>query len=176
MEAVHAEHARQCAAFFQKFEPLNLGIDKEQVAWGKFVEAEDLCRETNRIFRLSRKGLFHFEPFVDGVLYTAKRKIAILLGDVPRLAHMRFRFGPGATTTTKKKYANWAVKLSSRLECSANLVPLLPAVAQQVPHWFFLHAHACSVEKAFTDVSIGYGQLQFVPKSAKTYRSIIVER
>lgn len=172
---VHLYNARQTLAFFQKLEPLQLGVDKELVAYKKFQSTELACKETNHILRLTRSGGFTFPSFVNSVLYTAQRKISRVLGRVPTLTELRFGFGPGATTTTKKKYANWATKLNSRLECSSNTAQLLPALAAQLPHWFFLHAHACSVESAFTDVQIGVGRLQFVPKNAKTYRSILVE-
>lgn len=175
VDPLHYEHARQCLALFQKLEPLNIGVDKEAVALKKFLDSETQCRVTNQAFRAARSGAFCFPTYVNGILYAAQRKIARTLGPRPTLSQMRFKFGPGGTTTTRKKYANWAVKLSSRLECSTNLASALEPFAQQAPHWFFEHAHACNVERAFVDVTVGPGKLQFVPKSAKTYRSIIVE-
>lgn len=174
-DVVHIEHARQALAFFQKWEPLQLGIDKEGVAYKKFYESEASCRLTNRTLKLVRRGEFSFSPRVNGVLHTAQRKIAKVLGPVPSWAELDFGFGPGATTTTKARAVNWATKLRSTLECSTNLAPSLTAIARAAPHWFALHAHACGQESFLTDVSVGCGKLQFVPKNAKTYRSILVE-
>lgn len=41
---------RQALGFYQKFENLNLGINREQVAFGKFQASELACRETNTFF------------------------------------------------------------------------------------------------------------------------------
>lgn len=175
-DVMHIKHARQALGFFQKLESLDLGIDKEKVAFKKFMEAEDLCRETNRRLISARCGrLESSSPFVHSVFHTAQRKIAKVLGAVPSFDQLDFGFGPGATTTTKSRTINWATKLRSRMECSSELVPILNILAQTAPHWFFLHAHACGLDLALTDVTVGRGKLQFVPKNAKTYRSIIVE-
>lgn len=175
VDVVHLEHARQALAFFQKWEPLKLGVDKEGVAYRKFYESEKSCRLTNQTLKLARRGEFCFSSDVNGVLHTAIRKIARVLGAVPSLTDLDVGFGPGATTTTKARAVNWATKLRSTLECSTNTVPSLSAIAHTAPHWFALHAHACGPESFFTDVSVGVGKLQFVPKNAKTYRSILVE-
>lgn len=172
---VHLKNARQALGFFQKLEILKLGLDKEQVAYEKFVASEAQCALSNRVFKLARKGEFSFSPFVNSVLYTAARKIARVLGPVPGLAELHFRFGPGATTTTRSSSVNWATKLNSDLACSTNLAPLGDSLAQQFPFWFMHHAHACSQEVAKVDIRVEPGKLQFVPKNAKTYRSIIVE-
>lgn len=172
---LHLGHARQALAFFQKLEGLPLGVDKEQVALGKFIESENACRDTNTLLKQVRKGLASLPPFVSSVIFTAQRKIAHVLGDVPNLAELAFRFGPGATTTTKKRVANWAYKLISEPACSSNFAPFANAMAQQAPHWFMLHSFACDQERAYVDIKVDEGILQFVPKNAKTYRSIIVE-
>lgn len=175
VSVLHYKHARQALAFFQKWEPLKLGVDKEAVAFRKFQQSERDCANTNAFLRNLRRGAVMTTPFVAGVIHTAQRKIARVLGRVPSLAELQLGFGPGATTTTKRSRACWATKLASSLECSANLAPSLNGLASQTPHWFFLHAHACNPEKALVDVKVGHGRLQFVPKNAKTYRSIVVE-
>lgn len=76
-------HARQAIAFFEKLEPLELGVDKEQVAWTKFQEAEAACRRTNAILKLRASGLFYFNRDIEQVLTLAQWKIAQILGSVP---------------------------------------------------------------------------------------------
>jgi len=49
-------HHRQIKAFFQKRKDLSdPTVDKRAVAWRAFVQAEELCRQTNTIFRFKCK-------------------------------------------------------------------------------------------------------------------------
>lgn len=167
-----AYHLRQILAFYQKREDLDLGIDREAVAYEKFVESETLCRETNEIFRLVHQGGFLFPPDVNGVLHTASRKIAQILGDLPAVSKLKFRFGPGATTQLTKRNSSARSKLSQEFACSKDLVPLLPEVLDEVQGWVFSDEDPDSAQ---IPVVIHEGRLTFVPKNAKTNRSIVVE-
>ena len=92
-------NARQILAFFQKRSDLSFAdVDPKAVAWKTFVEAEDLCLETNRLFKSYSSGRFCFGRRVEPVFYVAQQKISRILGDVFRLDELKIRFGLGATT------------------------------------------------------------------------------
>ena len=178
----HYIHARQAMGFFQKLESLEVGVDKEEVAWVKFVEAEEQCRQTNEVFRKWRAGQVSFLPAVVLQLFAAQRKIHRILGVAPKVWDLHGRFGPGATTDVKRRDACPMNKLASGIACSMDLYAsgALPSILRRVPHW----TAALNVDYYVDDdgwlcesvpVSISTGTLRFVPKSAKTYRSIVVE-
>lgn len=172
---LHLIHARQVLGFFTKFEPLELGVDKEAVAFRKFLKAEELCRETNETFKAYAAGKFNFRPAVNSVLHGAQRKVANMLGRLPRLEELQFSFGPGANTSVKASASTPRWKLGARLECSAELIQSASALLSEAPAWAEHHAHAETSCSYFVDINIVNGRLQFVPKNAKTYRSIVVE-
>ena len=174
-----AYNLRQALAFFQKRPDLDLGIDRSAVALAKFQEAEALCAETNHIFRQWSRGKFQFSPGVEGILHAAQRKIAKVLGDVPRLSELKPRFGPGATTAVKRKDANPRNKLGAGFQCSFELLPVVHECLAEMPGWWN-HEDLPSRSDALgelvsLDVTPCHGKLAFVPKNAKTDRSIGVE-
>lgn len=163
---------RQVLAFFQKRQDLDLGIDRQQVAWDKFVESEARCAETNDIFRRYFAGGFQFRPRVESVLFRAQRKISAILGDVPSLEQLRLRFGPGATTQVKKKDASVRRKLAQRFACSEDAIRFLPEVLAEVPLW---SGSPADDGVTFVPVLIHEGRISFARKNAKTDRTIGVE-
>ena len=172
-------HVRQALAFFSKLEHLEIGIDKEDVAWNKFLEAESACRETNRILRLWSRGDFQFPPRVEAAIHGAQRKIAMVLGQVPPLEKLGFRFGPGATTLTKKREASLREKFRAGIACSEELLPMAGAILAELPSLVHVAASVEVIDRedwwASVPVSIHDGKLDFVPKSAKTKRSVVTE-
>lgn len=173
---LHLYHARQALAYFQKWEHLKLpGVDKEDVAWRKFLETEKECKRTNQALRAVRKGELNHSSFVSSVLYAARRKIARVLGPVPLYSDLQFSFGPGATASVKKKSACPAVKLASDMTCSSELFNSIPSLLRESPSWTMASSFGHTHDVAWVDVEVIPGRLQFVPKNAKTYRSIIVE-
>lgn len=174
---------RQILGFYQKLETLDLGIDKESVAREAFQLSEEKCRETNRLLRamLTSNGYeYSFLPGVDGVIHAAQRKIASVLGPVPSISQLDLSFGPGATSTVPKRNACSRIKLSTVPSCSTNVIPMLPSFFREVPHWAALHNAGVSIDEdgwliERVTVGISHGKLAFVPKNAKTYRSILTE-
>lgn len=76
-------YARQIKGLVEKQGFLDLGWDRRLEAFDKFVMAEELCRETNeRLWTTLPKW------DVGGVLYTAQRIIASILGPVPSYAEL----------------------------------------------------------------------------------------
>lgn len=187
----HLVNLRQTLGFFQKWENLDLGVDKEAEAYRKFKQSEDACRLTNIRFQLLEAVS---DTALHSVLYRAQRKISRILGDVPKLAEMQLKFGPGATTTVKSGECSPRHKFSGVLACSSELAssvgtllahaPIwalqlaIPADAEDTDHWdCFDDRKQLIEERGFMVVpyEVHPGKLQFVPKNAKTYRSIVVE-
>lgn len=186
----HYRHYRQALGFFQKLEPLEIGRDKESVAFAKFVEAEEQCRAANLRLEQMRRGDFDISPNVAAILHGAIRKIASVLGDVPQYGDLDFRFGPGANTSVKARVASPRYKLGAPLACSSELANSVESLLAHAPHWgsshcpedvteyYILHSDPESItldSYSSVSVEIHNGMLQFVPKNAKTYRSIVIE-
>lgn len=165
-----AINVRQVCALYSKREDLDVGIDKRRAAVGKFIEAEKLCQETNDILEKVRRGEFSFLQGVEPVIFTARRKIATILGDAPSIDTLKLRFGPGATTQIPKRIASTKRKLSMGFACSEDLLPIVRSVIEEIPHLI-----PGEEEISKVSVEIHTGNLAFVPKSCKTYRSVMVE-
>jgi len=171
LNASDAYFLRQTLAFYSKRVDLDIGVDREGVARSTFIASEELCLETNTIFKAWGSGRFQFPPDVESYLFRAQRKIASVLGGVPSLGEIKARFGPGATTQLQKRTASARKKLGMGFACSEDLVPLLPEVLSEMPAWIpFGESDA-----AVVPVELHPGLLRFVPKSAKTDRAIVVE-
>lgn len=172
-----AINIRQALAFFQKRDDLDLGIDKEKVAYHKYLDAECLCQQTNNIFRAWSRGRFQFRPRVEAVFHRSIRQIATILGDVPNLEDLDIRFGPGGTTQVKAQIASAQTKLSQMHCCSEDLIDLAEACVNEMPGWLPIEDRRVLEEGGSVQVpvSIAAGNLSFVPKNAKTHRSVVVE-
>lgn len=166
---------RQATALFSKLEFLEIGIDKEAAAVKSLLEAEARCRETNEMFRAYHAGKFCFRTEVAGVLYTAQLKLAQLLGPAPKLQELGLRFGPGATSLTKKREASVKRKLGKGVSCSEDLVPWAQALLNEMPHLARLHASVWSESDeeywGSVPIELHEGAVSFVLKNAKTYRT-----
>jgi hypothetical protein len=165
---------RQVLSLFTKRTDLRLAsVDPRAVAKAKFMEAEKLCRETNSLFKLRREGLIEFEPRVERVLRRAQQKISDVLGSrVPQLSELRMRFGPGATSTLPKRNASARAKLGDALTCSVELFPLANRVMREAPGWRAVHVLPGQENPNYV---VTCGKVQFVPKTVKEHRAIMVE-
>jgi len=185
--AERIRHCRQALAFFQKLRDLEIGINRKENAFEKFLEAEEACAETNALFRKTRTGEVSLLPRVGAVLHGARIKIASVLGAVPDLRKLNLRFGPGATRGVKRSEACLRTKMSESPACSEDLLSMAPAILGELPSYVELHEDAVrssirvNPEEGWYDVmasvelSIQTSKLSFVPKNFKTYRSICVE-
>jgi hypothetical protein len=172
VSASDAYFVRQLLAFYSKRADLELGIDREAVAFSAFETSERVCAETNTLLRMWASGRFNFLPDVESVLFRAQRKIAHVLGDVPSLSALKPRFGPGATTQLQKRTSSARKKLSQEFACSEDLLPLVKEVLEEMQGWIPFTEDS---ESAVVTVEIFRGLLRFVPKNARTDRSIVVE-
>lgn len=92
-----------CTSFFSKFRDFDLGFDREERAFTKWLAAEESCRLTNEKFR----GLWGgdsslFSAPAQLALRLAERKIADILGNLDVdfiVSHCRF--GPGSDSSTR---------------------------------------------------------------------------
>ena len=230
--SAHAvKQCRQALAFFQKLKYLEIGIDRESGALQKFLEAEELCRQTNEVLSACRVGRLQWPNRVNSVFHAATRKIARVLGEIPSLSELDLRFGPGATRGVKRKDASIRSKLAESIQCSEDLLPAAAMLLGEMPHLTSLHQSpgerivlsdvvedvnsgtwsarksdefdhvlsdriGCETfadysaeiraaregrsgllvdEMALVPVSIVPARLNFVPKSAKAYRSVCTE-
>ena len=163
---------RQVSAFFSKRVDLVFDdVSPDTRALEKFRESERLCAESNLLFMKWRQGGLLFPPDVDSVFYRAQRKIAALLGEVPNLASLKVRFGPGATTTLQKQEACARLKLGQVLSCSEALSGCLEEALDEIPFW----AELSESDQGSVPVEIHRGRLSFVPKRYDVSRCVVVE-
>ena len=163
-------YARQIKALVEKQEFLDLGWDRRAEAVSKFKDAEEKCRETN-----TRLWTSHPKWDVSGVLYTAQRIIASILGPVPSFADLKFLFGPGASTNVVGRVASFRSKLAAPMQCSESLVSSLGTFLEEFPLWCDAVATQHSEESWVVPVVVRPARLGFVRKTSKTDRTICVE-
>ena len=155
----------QAVSLLSKYPELNLGIDKRKVAIEKFYESERLCRETNWRF-CDPLRRFHSET-VDS-LFTARRRIAMILGDFSwDTAQRYFNFGPGASVGLPRKKSHPCQKIGNTNPTVTGVtLPLLQAYLR----WDWQMA---SIGLSPRIVRGAKGTT--VPKNAKTDRFIAIE-
>lgn len=167
-----AVYARQILGLFSKNPMIPLDVDRTAVALDRFHKSEAMCLETNNRFRFGcpHKGI------VASILHGASRKIANILGPVPSLEAFSFAFGPGANTNVVGGRANFRNKLSAPLTCSSNFASVAEDFLAEVPLWMAHHnVGSEEYDSFFVEITVSAGKLMFVPKNAKTDRSIVVE-
>lgn len=173
-----ARYLRQALACFTKLEFLDIGVDAKAAAIKSFEDAELHCRETNAVFRAWAKGEFNFPRDVEGILHRAKDIIARVLGPVPSTEMLGLRFGPGATSLTKKREASIRRKLGSGISCSEELLPWAARLLAELPLLTDLHATVIRVDEdgdewSTVPIVIHEGMMSFAEKNAKTKRLVL---
>jgi hypothetical protein len=164
-------------ALFSKNGDLELGFNPLKAAVEAAIAAELQCRRVNEYF-----GYVCPYGGVAQAIELARRKIKRVLGKVPSLDRLRFRFGPGASTTVKRSSACFENKLATPLVCSENMLPVVDQVLKECPQWARHHAShppmsdvAQKEEVSSIDIVVDTAKLIFVAKNAKTHRPICVE-
>lgn len=163
--------------YLSKYKGLRTGIDTAKVALGKWLLAEQRCKDTNLRLRTLAPG---FNPRVDGLLFAATRKIANVLGPWNfRKCIAECRWGSGATVDIRRADASIGTKQSTTLTVTAAALPWLKAFLESDPHWFAsLTGHLPSGPfSVLSDVFkiVRGNKFQTVPKNAKTDRCIAAE-
>jgi hypothetical protein len=163
-------------AMFNKNADLDLGFTPLKSAVEAAVAAELQCRRVNEYF-----GQTCPLGGVAQAVSLARRKIKMVLGKVPSLDRLRFRFGPGASTTVKRAHACFENKLATPLVCSEEMLSVVDEVLRECPPWALHHADSeASYETDYERVVncrvvVDTSKLIFVEKNAKTHRPICVE-
>jgi hypothetical protein len=163
-------------ALYSKNNDLDLGFNPLKAGVEAAIAAELQCRRVNEYFGQTC-------PYggVAMAVSLARRKIKWVLGKVPSLDSLRFRFGPGASTTIKRADACFENKLAAPLVCSEEMLPVIDEVLREFPLWArsktpVPHSDVeQGVEISSCDVVVDTAKLIFVEKNAKTHRPICVE-
>lgn len=163
-------HLTQCLSFFKKRTDVDIGIDRDRAAFEKFIEAEEQCALTNRVFLAHSQGRFEFHPDIASVLYRAQQKICVFLEKAfpcgaPTFDEIRPRFGPGSTTQTRKQDACVPTKLAKVPACAANTVSKVNLMLESTG-W---------AEDRLLSIPVMESLQRFVNKSAKTKRGMRID-
>lgn len=169
-------YLRQILALFSKSDFLDIGLNPRVAAAQKFIEAEQQCLDTNRKLEFHTRRPNNIPSFVHAIHFRMIGKIAAILGAVPPIEKLACCFGPGANTSVKGAQASPRVKLSAPLTCSNDLYEsgFLSELLETVPSWVALYSSAVDDDLIITKVEVVPGKVVFVPKTAKTDRTICV--
>lgn len=163
-----------------KAEFLPTSFNRREAAKEKFWEAEEQCRATNdRLWAYACGRLMPRTTEIHGVLHRARELILRVLTDSPSSALKgskigvlareasldvpRYRFGPGVTSVVKR-YIAAAQKYTREIHVTPSLYPFWRDIAG--PRWAS-HVRDVSLKAS--------NKVTFVPKNAKTFRTIAVE-
>lgn len=160
---------------------LNTTYDRKYEALKTLLLSEDLCLETNRIFRLRADGLFSFRPIIEHVLDVARGKIAEVLGPFPSFDKWEplCSFGPGADMSTREGDVSGYKKFQFPGSVTPNLLEYSLTFCREAQE------NDLSDDLSISDYS-GYDALEhaqcmrgngvfFVFKNAKTFRTAAKE-
>jgi hypothetical protein len=156
---------------FSKYVDFKTGIDREAVAFDKWLASEASCRLVNEKLRSYWEGDCSLVPFpVSEVLHRAQRKISEILGpikdrELEDWVCTHGRFGPGSDLSTSGVHTSSYNKYEKPGSITPGALAFAEAVfdddrRQELPD------HAECVRGS---------RLSFVPKNAKTDRAICVE-
>lgn len=176
--------AHQFASLVKKYPfPKDLNpFDPKEAAASAFAKSEHRCKRISQRFKAARAGkprpfsseLHHMRGFISHVL--GRLDLDRVLG--------RCNFGPGASIGVNSSFCNVGRKIDSKWTVSAGAyyygywavcrIPSLresflkePDLAYGPPDLFRAFRNQVAV--------VGYNKIAFVPKTAKTHRSIAVE-
>lgn len=185
-----AEHfaANQIAALIKKYpfpNPESLGLRPREAAMEKFLASEHRCKWINRRFR-ARRARSRSRPYQEFLWY-ASEWIRKVLGDEPDLKRIYdlCDFSSGASIGVHGNATNLGRKLSAiSWSCTPSaLTHAIDAIwsNDQMKLLILGGEMACYDKSVFTaslcvkvDL-VSYNKISFVPKTAKTFRTIAVE-
>lgn len=151
---------RQAHALFQKNGDMVSPIDKEAVAWSSFQQSERDCKLINDKFAARS-----FTWAEASILGSASRYVSCVLGNCPSIDELEPTFGPGASVTdVTSTYTSPQWKLAGSTVVSNSLLRLSEELRASFPSWL-----------GGANLIPATGRLEFVPKSFKTDRSIMIE-
>lgn len=170
----------QAVSFLKKYPKKISGIDREALAWQKFLQAEEQCRQTNARFRAYREGRQETSPAVSACLHIAQRKISQWLGTLNVDSWLSVcRFGPGSDNLSKGEHVTAYDKFSSGASSTAEFAHGAKALVQSYPSWYrslsglFPDDHGPA--KDLDIRTVPGNTVCFVPKTSLIDRSIAIE-
>lgn len=160
--------------FLKKFKGFTAQEPRKR-AKEKFLYYEKRCDESNQKIKLLRRG--HYDPFLQAVISTAQRKIALVLGkfDLEELLKSS-RWGPGSTSSCKDPKVDSAAKFSSRPDVTREFLWGARLLMPLLPSWSALLSDADygALVNPMMPVIEG-NKVTFVPKTALVDRVIAIE-
>jgi len=105
--------AHQATKLLSKAKWLPTSFDTRQVAKEKFIESEELCRQTNLKFRALHQSELKLHPDFKQIFHSARRKIGKVLGEKLFAWTELCDFGPGADGSTERGLTSAYNKLST---------------------------------------------------------------
>lgn len=165
---------RQVAACVSKL-PTYGGPSADQrraTALQSFMDAERRCRRTNRKIKHFAAHPMRMSETLRLVFYTAQDEIIRVLGGPPDFEMFEDAdFGPGATFALPRDQVDLFYKINGNQDVTAGARQLAIEVLQKLhPRW------AAHLSRHGYSLSITPGnRISFVPKSAKTMRTIGIE-
>lgn len=159
--------------FLSKSDFLNIGIDKKEAAYTKFLKFEEQCKQTNRRFRSLHSAL-EFTGSNVWLLNAVERKIASILGDFTcEEVVASSNWGPGVTTKLHGCHVSGTNKFHCENGITRDLYSLIwPWFYEAYPKWT-KHLVAQYGYDCF-DYQVGNVVIT-VPKNSKIDRVIAVE-
>jgi len=174
----------QAVSYLSKYPYLDAGIDRQAVALESFRNAEEECLKTNRRIRQLIDRPLEVEGDVRTALWLASRKIQSILGDFDWEEFSRSTgWGPGATNVAKGRYTSGYNKFSGPLSSTNGNLSLGLCCVNSIPTWAhhvvegnpddFEPPRPVTVLPSAVQIVKG-GEIIFVPKNAKTDRTITI--
>jgi hypothetical protein len=176
---------RLVGELFSKFDFPDSPFNKRDKAKLRFFEAEERCREAN--FRISHKQS-SLTSDENAVIHRAIRLIERILGSFKVSEMLTYsRFGPGSTLCVKGPFTTEYFKLSEKCPTvSSGAFPYAEALLAHDHKWraYLSGIHPADVVGPYNLVRdevapelglVDYNKVAFVPKNAKTERSIAIE-
>lgn len=159
-------------------------IDRTAVALAKFKEAEAWCSLANETVRVNTIGPEGLDWLT--VISTAKSKILHLLGSFSwNRAEEHFAFGPGASTSLKREFADAIYKIGNKPDVTQDCALLAWCAVYRIPRWFELLTGSLPSGNSADDLQrfppeaifniVAGNRVVTVPKNAKTDRVIAIE-
>jgi hypothetical protein len=165
--------AYQAVKLLSKAKWLPTTIDKKAVAKRKFVEAEELCSSTNITFSRYRRMELKFQPDIEQVFFSARRKIGKVLGESLYKWTEFCDFGPGADGSTENGLTSAYNKLNDPGCVTSGAYPYMNVFSALTR---LGHVFVGNIGTGRLDITYRRGNtVTFVPKNAKTDRPIAVE-
>jgi len=162
----------QIVSFFRKYQDFDLGINREELAYDKWLRAEGSCKRTNDLFRSRWVGASYFPHHVEEVFHLARQKVTEILGTVgPReldCIRSGVRHGPGADTALRRSNSSGYAKYQT----TGTITPACVTLYDDIFNSEDSDRRCDFAHHARTEHD---SKLSFVPKTARIDRAICIE-